>query len=610
MVERLDFTLPEFTRVSWTGDAARRVWEPRLARVADVWTEIEARTVAAGVRPCGLVTLPPGQFVSRARRWAKLGLSALPLEVGGRPRGSFPGHPAEEGSEPPILFRLLVAGPRGPAEFLDALDADDHREIGRLLGHPDCCHDSFRRAWVEQGLEDTTWPMALATAGATGGDGRAVEVAGPPQANLLWRWLGVRAVPHLPCRFDCEATVALAERFLEVGRAAGYGQEVDWLLEVLAWPVEWSALHGIAEIKTPILKVSTRTDATAHKFVVRRPGSVPPPEGARGLHFPYRLARAPLLTGSPSFRKGLDNPLPILDGPADPAVGDTILDETLRVLEAVPRLAARSIRSVCLNRYFTVVELDDGGVGACMSYYDAGQAGGVQAELRAQLDDDPLLLGLLFRRGPRGLGGLPPDQERLLRECLRATVLSALSDGVLAAGGDAAFTASAAPPPGFLSGARRALVVGFGGYMDALADADDIDELYVHDLAYPEKRAEMDAVVARYRLRYPRKIIAVSDGRDTGRRMRGVDLVAITGSALTNGTLDGLLRAARGVSRVVVQGQSAAIHPKALFERGVHLVATTLKPRELVRLAREDLRGDAMRAFLEGGLPPVYLTPR
>ena len=29
-MERLDFTLPDFTRVSWVSDDARDVWEPRL----------------------------------------------------------------------------------------------------------------------------------------------------------------------------------------------------------------------------------------------------------------------------------------------------------------------------------------------------------------------------------------------------------------------------------------------------------------------------------------------------------------------------------------------------------------------------------------------------
>lgn len=609
-IDRLDFTLPEFTRVSWTSDAARRAWEPKLARIAGAWPEIECRTVASGLRPCGIITLPPGEFVSRARRWAKLGLSALPLEMGGRPHRPFSGTFAAAESEPPFMFRLVVAAPRDLSAFLDALDSGDHRETGRLLGHPPCCHEFFKRVWVEEGLEDTTWPMALATTSPADGSGRAVEVAGPPQANILWRWLGIRAVPHLPCRFDCEATAALADKFLDAGREAGYGQEAAWLLEVLAWPVEWSALHGIAEIKTPVLKVATRTDATAQKYVVRRAGVAPPPEGASGLNFPYRLSREAVFTQSPSFRRGLDNPLPIIDGPAVRAPQGTILDETLRRLDEEGQLATKSIRSIHLTPYFTVVELNDGSVGACMSYYDPDRAGTVRRELGEILADDPLLIGLLFRGERRGRWGLPGEQGHSLVECLRATVLSALSADILRRGGDRMFETSASPPPALFTGAKRALVIGFGGLMESLAHAEDVRELSVHDLAYGEKRPEMDSLVSRYRERNPDKTITLSDGRDTEERMRGVDLVAITGSALSNGTLDGLLRMAKGVPRVIIQGQSAAIHPKALFDRGVHLVATAVKPRELVGLAERDPRGETMRPLLEGGLPSIYLAPR
>ena len=84
---------------------------------------------------------------------------------------------------------------------------------------------------------------------------------------------------------------------------------MDWLLDILSWPTEWSALHGIAEIKTPVLKGSVRTDATPNKYVVRRKGDTFPLEGAQGLNFPYRIPRKPLLTQSPGFQRGLDNPI-------------------------------------------------------------------------------------------------------------------------------------------------------------------------------------------------------------------------------------------------------------------------------------------------------------
>ena len=213
---------------------------------------------------------------------------------------------AEDGK--PFAFRVVLGSPKRVSEFKEAWDGLDDRAIGELLGYPTCCCEFFKRVWVDEGLVDTTWPMAVATVSADVGE-TLIELRSPPKANILWRWMGVRAVSHLPCSFACDATIELADRFIEVGRKHGFDEEMDWLLQILDWPVEWSALHGIAEIKTPILKVSTRTDATPCKYTVRYRGRSTPPEGVRGLRFPFATSSSPVLTESDSFNRGLENPI-------------------------------------------------------------------------------------------------------------------------------------------------------------------------------------------------------------------------------------------------------------------------------------------------------------
>ena len=310
-MERLDFTLPDFTRVAWVGDRAREVWEPRFARITAAWLEIEWRAVLAGVRSCAVAVASPEEFITRAQVWVEEGLAALPIEMMGLSGQPYSATPVPMQPGQPFAFRLVVGRPADTAAFKAAWDAADQEAIGDLLGYPSCCREFFRRVWVDDALVDTTWPMAVATAaapnGGLAGGATTVEVAGPPQANILWRWMGARAVPHLPCRFDCPATVSLANRLVAVGRDAGFEEEMEWLLEILSWPVEWSALHGIAEIKTPLLKVSTRTDATARRYVVRRQGDAYPSEGADGLRPPFVVPVKLRLTGTRGFRRGLDN---------------------------------------------------------------------------------------------------------------------------------------------------------------------------------------------------------------------------------------------------------------------------------------------------------------
>jgi uncharacterized protein len=287
--DRLDFTLPDFTRVAWVSNRARDVWAPRLIRLRDLWPEIEVLSVTAGIRPCALLQLTAEQRAAGSERWMTQGLQALSLADG-----------------PDVASPVVFGRPPDVTAFTAAWQQGDHEAMGQLLGQPPCCLEFYRQVWVDQERDDTTWPMAIATARQPV-NGTTLDVAGPPQTNIFWRWLGVRAVPHLPCCCDCAATVAVADRFIEAERQAGFHAEADWLLEMLDWPVEWSARHGIAEVRTPILKMATRTDATGRNYIVRRSGSRYPAEGAQGLKFPYRLSRQPLLTLSTNFRRGLEH---------------------------------------------------------------------------------------------------------------------------------------------------------------------------------------------------------------------------------------------------------------------------------------------------------------
>jgi hypothetical protein len=314
--DRLAFRLPEFTRTSWVSAAAREEWAPCFERIGRAWGEIEWLSVAGGVRPCGLVSIAPPDYAREAVRWAAGGVLSLPLRIEGMSRHSY----ASESSPPepgkPYVFRVILSRSLDLAMRLaEAWRADDDDMIGELLGYPSCCRRAFVDVRSKRRCTDTTWQMAVSTARPVPSPDLTVELAGAPFGNVLWRWMGVRAVPHLPCRFDCRETLNLGRKLLDLGAGAGYVDEMDCLKQVLSWPVEWSALHGIAEIKTPIMKVSTRTDATARKRVVRFQGEAYPEAGASGLRFPYRSPSRAVISGSPGFGRGLRNDLVQLSKP-------------------------------------------------------------------------------------------------------------------------------------------------------------------------------------------------------------------------------------------------------------------------------------------------------
>ena len=280
---RLAFELPGFLRVSWVSDRARQVWGPRLRRVAECWPELELLAVAEHVRPCCTVCVDPDALETQAGRWREMGLTGLAFSWVGS-RGGIP--PSRPASPEPFHYRVAIGRTADVASFKAAYDAADHMEIGRLLGYPACCTAFLceHRAWAGK---DSTW-LAVAGSGAMTGATRTAVLDPLPACNLPWRHLDITPVAHLPCSFRCAPTQALMDRIVAAGRQSGYGQELSWLGDVLAWPVEWSALHGIAEVKTPVLKFCTGTEPTADKYTVRLNGTRYPAEGARGTRFPYR----------------------------------------------------------------------------------------------------------------------------------------------------------------------------------------------------------------------------------------------------------------------------------------------------------------------------------
>lgn len=286
-MKRLDFILPDFVRVSWVSESAKSVWQPRFRSIGKAWAEIEWLSVVAGVRSCCLIEVSPEQFTSKAREWLKHGLTALPLEIQGKSKYPYASTPIRPKLMEPFNFLTVVGTPEKILAFQRSFDSGDDSAVGQLLGFPDCCIKFFQKTWLEEKFIDTTWSMALNTQTDPENNETSREIKSALEANILWRWMGIRAVPHLPCSFDCQSTISFAKTLLTIGRDAGYNSEMEWLLEILDWPVEWSALHGIAEIKTPILKLSTRTDATAEKYTVMLKGKSFPEEGAQGLNFPY-----------------------------------------------------------------------------------------------------------------------------------------------------------------------------------------------------------------------------------------------------------------------------------------------------------------------------------
>lgn len=265
---------PEFTRMQWTDLKAQSVWDTRIHRVLDEAHRVEIETVLKDKRRVAMRPLNLEEFNALD---LPSHLTLKVVEAQAPPSGfSVSVKPPEAGK--PFLLRTVIGTPKWVSCFREAYAEHDDQVIGQLLGYPDCCIKFFVKHWVKQDKKDLTWEQMNIPQGQPRG------VVDPLIAlNPMFNRVGVRPIQHMACNMHCIESNAIAQDYLSLWKA----QEREWLEEILSWPVEWSALHGAAEIRTPVLKIIHDTNHTKTELVVQFQGKGYPKEGATGNRFPY-----------------------------------------------------------------------------------------------------------------------------------------------------------------------------------------------------------------------------------------------------------------------------------------------------------------------------------
>lgn len=245
---------PPFCRLSWSSEAARNLWEPRLNAARDL------------IEDMGLLTCGTGRLlVVRAASLSRLAAMAAGWGVPFDSLGAAPEtpHGVAAGRHGRLLVRVGNAGPGAP-----------------------------RAAYEADPEVDPLWALAAAEPEARRFDaGRGLGVGGHWAANPMLAALGLSIGRGWPSGFDCAEAAAQGQALLDAATAHGREEAALWLREILSWPVSWTALHGIAEIKTPVFRAIRSTPWTAARLTIERQGSAMPEAAARGLGFPFAAAR-------------------------------------------------------------------------------------------------------------------------------------------------------------------------------------------------------------------------------------------------------------------------------------------------------------------------------
>ena len=257
-------------QISWTNDAEKQYWEHRIHNAARAWRHIEIASVVDHYRAAALVECSANEMLHIPSLLAQFDLCVVPVAAT-NPLPSYQAKLSNWNPRQPLAYKCIVARARIACDFVPAWNRGDHDRIGEILGFPRCCRQAFKQVWTEQRNIDCTWNMALRS--ATQIEATSIAVAGYDEANVLLRWLGIRAVPHLPCGFNCEVSAMMGRDLLMIGEAMGYYSEIATVKQLLSWPVQWCACQGIGTVTLPALRFNVVTDVKDVTLSVTRVGN-------------------------------------------------------------------------------------------------------------------------------------------------------------------------------------------------------------------------------------------------------------------------------------------------------------------------------------------------
>lgn len=263
-----------FARLSWTGERAREVWQPRLGRIALALACAGGLSVREGIHAGALVRLPLQEFARIEAVWAEAGIAPDSVR---------------------IVAETVGVSPLAPDGPLDVLQVECRFGCPDMQANPPVCAEPAARQRAARSLFQLACPPES-------GEDRVRMLRGPWWHNGFWGLLGLDPTQG----FAAAGTDDPAGMMLELARKHGFGEEIDWLSEVLSWPVEWSVKSGIGELRTPVLKLIHDAPFDPRLKVLRREGTLLPPEAAKGHAHPFRQPKRRTISGSSTFRRGLE----------------------------------------------------------------------------------------------------------------------------------------------------------------------------------------------------------------------------------------------------------------------------------------------------------------
>jgi len=144
-------------------------------------------------------------------------------------------------------------------------DGTDHKEVGAMLGYPDCCVEKFLGHWPTKA--DPTWDLAAGSDGAEVAE-NTVHITGNKKLNNLARAFGFKVCGYYVGDYNCPEAIKFADKWIECMESYVDSESMEMLLELLDSPMTWSMKNGIIEVRTEAFRGATNGYFTDEKKVI------------------------------------------------------------------------------------------------------------------------------------------------------------------------------------------------------------------------------------------------------------------------------------------------------------------------------------------------------
>jgi hypothetical protein len=291
-MESTNFIMPPFARLNFIDNTTKQKWGKKISNASMMYYDLERETVRHGLRKVTTEHLTEQNFESRMREINRDGLVYLPLVRTGQYNGIAKGHPPVVEGQPWSFYGVVGDSIESVESFAHATDIDDHWTMGRLLGYGDCCIQMLYDYFIDNNYADFTWQQALNV-----DDSKLVIkedklIRFSDELNIIslthLRSIGCSITPNHPCSFECPHCINVAEQWVSLAKDLKFDDKLQDMLDMLNLPFEWSALKGIAEIHTPVFKLTVNSVSCVEKHTIQKESSYYPEEAPYGLKFPWK----------------------------------------------------------------------------------------------------------------------------------------------------------------------------------------------------------------------------------------------------------------------------------------------------------------------------------